>query len=385
MEPVLLAGTTVQHATLHNYGRVRDMETEQPGVRTTIHIGDTIEVEKAGEIIPYVVRVVLRERPKGSQEVRPPDACPECKGPIEIEPPEGIDTPSLETARRCVNPECPAQIFERLAWFTGRKQMDIEGLGDKTIAQIRTESDVPLNSFADIYRLHEHKDALLRLDRMGERKVANLLAGIEASKSRGLAKLLAGMGIRHVGDATAKALARQFKDLDALLQAAEPQLRPKACSRDEAAKYGFDEDPKSRPETGLGTLTAPIVHAYLHSDVAKKTFEELRHVGVDVTSKEFGTTRGTSAAASAAGGTFVLRGKTAVITGTLDAFEREALKELLESLGAKVTGSVSSKTDVVIVGREAGSKLAKAQELGIETWDEPRLLKELGEAGAHQR
>lgn len=384
MEPVLLAGTTVQHATLHNYGNIAQKD---------IRIGDLLEVEKAGEIIPYVVGVVVSERPKHARRIEAPAQCPDCAGPVEIEPPEASEEPARETARRCVNPECPAQVQERLIWFAGRKQMDIEGLGEKTVIQIRATAlprgdprrieygvpddapVIPLRTFADVFRLHEHREALLKLERMGEKKVDNLLAGIEEAKSRGLARVLAGMGIRHVGDATAKALARLFPDLDALLAAEEWQLRPKdaANNKAERERYGLPKDSRDLPETGLGKLTAPVVYTYLHSGVARRTFDELRKVGVDLTSREF---RGGAAQATGA-----FAGKTIVLTGTLDSYEREALKDVLERLGAKVSGSVSSRTSLVIAGREAGSKLAKAEELGIPVWDETRLLKALSESG----
>lgn len=388
MEPVLLAGTTVQHATLHNYGNI---------VQKDIRIGDTLEVEKAGEIIPYVVAVVVDKRPKHAHKITPPDKCPECGGPVEIEPPEAENDPSIETARRCVNPECPAQIQEKIIWFAGRKQMDIEGLGEKTVIQIRatalptddprrtengvpeTARPIPLDTFADVFRLHEHRTDLLALERMGEKKIDNLLQGIEEAKGRGLAKVLAGMGIRHVGDSTAKALARLFPDIDALLAAEEWQLRPKdaATNKAEREKYNLPKDGKSLPETGLGALTAPVVYHYLHSKVARKTFEELRHVGVDLSSKDYVDPAKRKAGSS--GGPFA--GKTMVMTGTLESYEREDLKEILEGLGAKVSGSVSSKTSVVIAGREAGSKLDKARELGVEIWEEDRLLRELHSAG----
>jgi len=376
MEPVVLAGTKVQHATLHNYGRIRDAATETERDRTDIRIGDTVYVEKAGEIIPQVVGVVLKERPRNAEPIIAPDKCPECAGPVEVEPPEAEQTPSLETARRCVNPECPAQVFERLVWFAGRKQMDIEGLGEKTIEQIRTESQIPLNTFADVFRLSEHRDELLQIDRMGEKKVDNLLAGIQSAKSRGLSRVLAGMGIRHVGDVTAKMLARRFKDIHALLAADERELRPKSLSKDEARELGFPEDPAQRPETGLGKDTAPVVHAYLHSKAARRTFEDLANAGVDLTSKDY---IDPAKAAKPATGPFA--GKTIVLTGALENFERTQLAEKLESLGAKVSGSVSKKTSLVIAGSDAGSKLDKARELNIEVWDEQRLLNALKESG----
>ena len=396
LEPVVLAGTTVQHATLHNYGRARDAQAfdagKPLGKATDLREGDTVYVEKAGEIIPQVMGVDLPSRPKNARKVTPPDACPVCAGTVEIEPAEAHETPSLETVRRCINPECPAQVREKLVWFAGRKQMDIEGLGESTIDQIRAthlpaddprraELGVPpdtpsitLDHFADIFRLPEHRDALLTLDRMGEKKVDNLIAGIEAAKSQGLARVLGGMGIRHVGSSTSKALCRLYPDLDALLAAPEPALRPKTLKKEEAAKLGFPEDPKDRPETGLGSLTAPAVHAYLHSEAAQHAFDALRQAGVDLTSAEY-TERPETPPDSP------FAGKTVVLTGSLDHYERTDLSEILERLGAKVSGSVSKKTDLVIAGESAGSKLAKAQDLGIEVWDEPKLLAALAEAG----
>lgn len=371
LEPVLLAGTVVKHATLHNYGRARDASTEREGERTDIRIGDTVHVEKAGEIIPQVVGVVLKDRPRNAQPIVPPPTCPECGGPVEVEPVEADTNPALETVRRCINPECPAQVREKLIWFGGRRQMDIEGLGEKTIDQIRTESKIPLNSFADIFRLRDHKNELLALDRMGEKKVENLLAGIEKAKTRGLARLLGSMGIRHVGDTTSKMLARQFKDLDSLLAADERMLRPKSLKREEAVALGFAEDAASRPETGLGKDTAPAVYEYLHSGAAARTFRELRELGVDLSSHEFTDVKIVGASV----GPFA--GRTVVLTGTLESSDRPAMAARLEKLGAKVTGSVSKNTDLVIAGPGAGSKLEKARELGIEVWDEERLLREL--------
>lgn len=372
MEPVLLAGTVVQHATLHNYGWLRSIRTdlslpEEQDPRTHLCEGDMIEIEKAGEIIPYVLRVDLSQRPKGAKKVHAPDHCPACKGPVEVEEDAGE-----ETGRFCLNPSCPAQIREKLIWFAGRKQMDIEGLGEKTVDLIRA-SAVPLNSFPDIFRLREYAAMLVTLDGLGDRKVEKLLEGIDAAKSRGLARLLAGLGIRHVGDVTAKMLARQFPNLDALLEADERLLRPKSLSKKEAVELGLPEDPADRAETGLGKDTAPAVHAFLHSPQAKSLFKELRALGVDVASLDFAASK-----AAAAG---PLAGKTFVITGTLEKYEREDLKAILEKLGAKVSGSVSKNTSVVVVGASAGSKLDKARELGIETWDEPLLLKSLADLG----
>jgi len=366
MQPVVVAGTTVQHASLHNFGLIRKMPTETAGRTTDLRIGDHVIIEKAGEIIPQVVRVVLEERPKSARKVNPPEACPVCGGPVEFEPPEAADDPDLETGRRCVNPECPAQIREKLIHFAGRNQMDIEGLGEKTIDLIR-ESEIPLGSFADIYRLKEHRDKLLKLERMGEQSVQNLLDGIEASKGRGMARVLAGMGIRHVGTTTARMLARRFRSVGELLEAELWELMPKALSPSEAEEKGLPREAKDRPETGLGSLTAPVVYDYLHSEVARRTFEELEAEGVDLTSQDY-VDEGALAESPFAG-------KTIVLTGSLESFERSELTEKLTALGAKVTGSVSGNTDLVIAGEKPGSKLKKAGDLNIEVWDEKRLLK----------
>jgi len=369
----------VQHATLHNYGRVRaaPVNPDDPtGETTAIHIGDTVYIEKAGEVIPYVSGVVLAKRPSHAKAVQAPTACPVCSGPIEVEPPEAVGQPALETQRFCVNPQCPAQIREKIIWFAGRKQMDIDGLGEKTVDQVRASGDVPLSSFSDIFRLANYRDRLLTLDRMGEKKVDNLLAGIKAAKSRGLGKLLGAMGIRHVGDGTSRSLAKLYPDLATLLQASEPQLRPKNCSKEDAARFGFDPDPKQRPETGLGKDTAPAVHAFLHSPAAQQTFNELQALGVDFTSHDYIKPGEKKQHAG------FFAAKSIVITGTLEHYEREDLAALLTSLGAKVSGSVSAKTSVLICGVKAGSKLDKARELGVQVMQEPELLEKLAGSGA---
>lgn len=368
MEPVLLAGTTVQHATLHNYGQIAQKD---------IRIGDTVEIEKAGEIIPYVLGVVASARAKNSKKIKPPKTCPACGGVVEIEPAEAEDDPKLETARRCVNPECPAQVREKLVWFVGRRQMDIDGLGEKTIDLIRENGDIPLEHFADIFRLHDHEDALKELEGLGDKSVALMLKGIEESKSRGMARVLAGLGMRHVGESTARALARVFPSVDALLEAPVWQLMPTALNSMSQAERerltGSTDKLEDPPETGLGALTAPVVHEYLHSKAARQTFDDLRSVGVDLASKDY-VDPGTRGEAS---GDSAFAGRKFVMTGSLEHFERGALKDVLEALGAKVSGSVSKNTDVVVAGEKAGSKLDKARELGVEIWDEARLLSEL--------
>ena len=378
MAPVVLAGTTVRHASLFNFGEVR---------RKDLRIGDTVVVEKAGEIIPQVIEVVKDERRDDVRMIVAPSACPACGGPVEIEPPEleerGEYDSEHETARLCVNPECPAQIREKLVWFAGRGRMDIDGLGERTIDLIR-ESDVPLERFADIFHLREHRDELLTALEKPDKKdkskrptqrVDNLLASIEAAKARGMARVLAAMGVRHVGDATARALARLFPDIESLLAADEAALRPKTLKKDEAVTCGLPEDPKDRPSTMLGRDTAPAVHAYLHSRQARATFEALAEVGVDLRSHEYkGIDAGDTQDSPFAG-------KTVVLTGALESFTREELTDALEALGAKVSGSVSKKTDLLIAGEAAGSKLDKAREIGVEVWDEATLLNNLPDRG----
>ncbi len=451
MEPVLLAGTVVQHASLHNYGRVRDASTspdEPDAPRTDIRVGDTVYVEKAGEIIPYVAGVVLSKRPNRATQIDAPTECPVCSGPIEIEydqsrlatidrfsklpdlvkrdkqllaktiglarreqiaarlekderallagPPKPIG-PNDETARTCLNPECPAQVREKLIWFAGRRQMDIDGLGDKSVDRIRSSGHIPLNSFADIFRLREYRKDLVTLGwrdpREGqqdkERKldattmVDNLLAAIEVAKTRGLSRLLAGMGISHVGDATAKTLCKLIEDLDDLLALPEPLLRPKTLTQAEARPYlshrkaellGLSLPSKDRPETGLGAETARPVYDYLHSAPARKAFRELFELGVDLSSHEF--SRGSNPEHAQP-----LSGLTFVITGSFGDLSRDELTERVESLGGKVSSSVSSKTSVVIAGDSPGSKLDKAAELGIAVWDLARLRSEMRRLG----
>ena len=369
MEPVLLAGTTVRHATLHNYGQIAQKD---------IRIGDTVEIEKAGEIIPYVLGVVESARSKDSTKIKPPASCPACGGVVEVEPADAQNDPKLETTRRCVNPECPAQVREKLVWFVGRRQMDIDGLGEKTIDLIRESEAIPLEHFADIFTLAEHEDALKELEGLGEKSVKLMLEGIENAKGRGMARVLAGLGIRHVGESTAKALARVFPSIDALLEAPVWQLMPTALNSMSQAERerltGSPDKLDNPPETGLGALTAPVVHEYLHSKAARDTFDRLRAVGVDLASADYVHPAQREAIASADN---PFAGRTFVMTGSLERFERGELKDILEGLGAKVSGSVSKNTNVVVAGEKAGSKLDKARDLGVEIWDEARLLTEL--------
>ncbi len=341
MEPVFLAGTTVRHSTVHNWGQV---------YRLDLHLGDTVIIEKAGEVIPQVVRVVPENRPKGAKKVAPPLRCPACDTPAVVEAdgtiyedPASVP-PETETGRYCPNPDCPAQIRERIKWFAGRNQMDIEGLGEKTVEQLGDAG--LLKTFGDIYRLKDHRDQILALDRFGEGKLENLLRGVEASKGRRLSRVLAGLGIRHVGNTSAAAVARHYGRIAPLLAATAEELQE---------------------VDGVGEVLAKSLHAFLRSDAGRHVLQELEEAGVDLTEEK---------PPVAADSPF--KGKTIVLTGTLERFTRPELTAKLEALGAKVSGSVSKKTDLLIAGEEAGSKLDKARGLGVEVWDEARLLSKLG-------
>lgn len=325
MEPIFLAGTTVQHATLHNIEEIR---------RKDIRLGDSVVIEKAGEIIPQVVRPILEKRSGKEKRIVAPKKCPDCGGVVEQEGPKLY----------CVNPECPAQFREKLKWFVSRGQMDIDGLGEKLVDQL-VDAEL-LQHFADIFKLK--RNVLLELERMGEKSADNLIEAIESAKSRGLARVLAGLGIRQVGSSAAKTLARHFADADALLTATEDQI-------------------KALPD--FGDITASILHAYLHSKPGREMFHRLGTVGVDL--------RSTTVGAVDSRRDSIFANKTIVLTGTLQNFTRQALTERLEALGAKVAGSVSTKTDLIIAGENAGSKLDKARKLGIETWDEAKLVSAL--------
>lgn len=331
MEPVFVAGTTVSHASMHNYGEV---------VRKDIHIGDTVVIEKAGEIIPQVVRVVEGKRPKGAKPIQAPEVCPVCSVGVQVEK-DGEDMFAKETGRFCINPECPAQLQEKLIHFVGRNQMDIEGLGEKAIVQLLEVGLI--QNFGDIFKLKDQRDKLLELERMGEKSADNMLAGIEDAKQRGLARVLGSLTIRHIGGSTAKLLAQQFPSLDALQQAEIESIQ------------AID---------GIGPIAAESLHGFVHSEAGAHMLDELNTAGVKLTEDV--------AAPVATDSPFT--GKKVVITGTFESFDRNKLKKQVEALGAKVSGSVSKNTDILLAGAKAGSKLAKAESLGVEVWDEERVV-----------
>ena len=323
--PVLLAGTVVRRATLHN---LEDL------ARKDVRVGDTVAVEKAGDVIPKVTRVLLEKRPKGAKPFTMPGRCPACG--------EKVVQLEGEVAIRCVNPGCPAQIAESLRHFVTRRAMDVEGLGDERIEQLLGAG--LLEDVSSLYALT--KERLAPLERWGEKSAANVVAEIARSKDAGLSRLLFGLGIRQVGEKTAKLLARRFLSMDALLQA------------DEGALTAI---PEIGPETARGILE------WFQRPANQRLVGKLRGAGVRMTE---------SPEPARAGG--ALSGGIYVLTGTLQRRTRDEAAAAIESAGGKVSESVSKKTTAVIAGEEPGSKLDKARSLGVAVWTEDDLDRALG-------
>ncbi|KGR76611.1 NAD-dependent DNA ligase LigA [Ureibacillus sinduriensis] len=327
LKPVQVAGTTVGRASLHNEDLIRQKD---------IRVGDTVIIHKAGDIIPEVVAVILEQRPENSVPFEMPKDCIACGS--ELVRIEG------EVALRCVNPRCPAQISEGIKHFVSRNAMNIDGLGEKVVEQLlRAEY---IRDVADLY--HLEKDQLVRLERMGEKSAANLVGAIERSKENSVERLLFGLGIRHVGEKAAKLLAEQFESMDALILAKE-------------------EDIKSVFE--IGDKMADSIVTFFANEEVQVLIDRLKAAGVNMMYK------GKKVQVQVGESPFA--GKTIVLTGKLSQLTRNEAKVKIEELGGTVTGSVSKKTDLVIAGEEAGSKLTKATELGIEVWDEDRLVQQL--------
>jgi DNA ligase (NAD+) len=318
LAPVRIGGTVVQRATLHNY---EDL------TRKDVRAGDTVAVERGGEVIPKVTRVVLEKRPEGSTPFAMPAACPACGEPVARE--EG------EVATRCLNASCPAQVRESFRHFAGRKAMDIEGLGDKLVEKLFEERMV--TDVASIYDLDPRR--LAALDRFGEKSAANLAAQIERSKRSGLSRLLFALGIRHVGEKAARVLARRFRNIRAIAGASPDRLM-------------------DVPE--IGPNTADAIRNWFDNAANAALIERLIAHGVD--GEEHGEPEPSRGP---------LSGKTVVLTGTLSGVTREEAAALLERSGARVSSAVSKKTDFVVAGEDAGSKLAKARSLGVPilTWE----------------
>jgi DNA ligase (NAD+) len=353
LEPVFVGGTTVSRATLHNPDEV---------ARLGVLIGDYVSVERGGDVIPKITAVVEdKQHPRGTKDIVFPKDCPRCGQPLVRE--EG------EVDLRCVNASCPARLEEELRHFASRGVMNIEGLGEVLVAQLlghtlaehaeaeavdgsereETVAEAPtrkalVHSVADVYNLK--KEDLLNLERIGEKTADSLLEQIENSKKAGLNRVLLGLGIRHVGERTAQALADEFGSMDALMSASEEELTR---------------------VNDIGPKVAAAIRDYFSNEKNVALVERLRKAGLEFTAEK--KERGTA-----------LEGLTFVLTGTLPTLTREAAKERIESAGGKVSGSVSKKTNYVVAGEEAGSKLDKAQSLGVSVLDEAGLLKLL--AGA---
>ncbi|HWB09549.1 MAG TPA: NAD-dependent DNA ligase LigA [Pirellulales bacterium] len=314
LEPVELAGTVVSRASLHNADEIE---------RKDVRIGDVVVVEKAGKIIPHIVRVEKHLREGHPHKFHFPKSCPECGA--------GLVKDEGGVYIRCPNPACPAQLKERLRYFASRNAMDIEGLGDKLVDQL--VDDGLVRGYGDLYRLSP--DELMKLERMGRRSSEKLLLGIEASKNRGLARLLNALAIRHVGVRLATVLAENFGSIEALIKASEEELAD---------------------VHEVGEIIAKSVHHYLHSEYGAATLRELRELGLNMHAPR-------SPKPAEGGGK--LAGKTLVVTGTLQKYTRDEIEELIAQHGGRATSSVSKSTDYVVAGEKAGSKLEKAQSLGV--------------------
>lgn len=329
LEPVRVAGTRVSRATLHNEDYVKERD---------IRINDRVIIRKAGEIIPEVVKPVIDARHGDEAPFEMIQDCPRCGSELIRE--------AGEADYYCLNIDCPARIVESLCHFVSRDAMNIDGLGVKVVEQLYDNQLI--ENVADIYKLQ--KEQLLPLERMGEKKVTNLLTAIENSKQNSLERLLFGLGIRHVGSKTAKVLAAHFETIDALMQAT------------------FD-DFKGIAEIG-DVIANSIVH-YFTQDANVQLINELKALGLNMSY--------TGVKVSTANEANEFYGKTVVLTGTLATLSRKEAGVKLEALGAKVSGSVSAKTDFLVAGEKSGSKLKKAQELGVTVIDEEMMLKMLGE------
>lgn len=342
LEPVFVAGTVVSRASLHNFPELE---------RKDVRVGDQVWVEKAGEIIPQVVGVDLERRPEGTVPVARPEQCPSCSTPVLAE----------EIFLYCPNPACPAQVRERLQHFCSRHALDIDGMGPALIDQVTSKLDV--RSPEQLFQLQP--DKLAGLERMGKKSAENVIAGLQRAKSRGLARVLVGLAIRHVGETMAEDLASYFGSADELLAFAERYV-----AEDPEAVQRLSPDKGSGAIEGLARKTASSIFAELSSPAVRRVFDGLAREGVSLVA--------TSARRSAVEG---VAGKTFVLTGTLPTLKRNEAAERIKRAGGKVSGSVSKNTDYVVAGSEAGSKLEKAQELGVAVLEEAALLQLLEAQG----
>lgn len=331
MTPVRVAGTTVSRASLHNgdYIKLKD-----------IRLKDTVLIYKAGDIIPEVSQVVLDKRPKDSEEYQLPTHCPVCGSEL-----VHLDE---EVALRCINPKCPAQMKEGLNHFVSRNAMNIDGLGPRVLEQMYDKKLVA--DVADLYKLTEEE--LLTLDKIKEKSANNILTAIDNSKDNSVERLIFGLGIRHVGAKAAKILAEHFGDLETLSKS------------DYESIIALDT---------IGDIIADSVVTYFSNEEVHELMNELKQAGVNFEYKGLRNAQLQEVESP-------FKEKTVVLTGKLTRFTREEAKETIENLGGKVTGSVSKKTDIVVAGEDAGSKLTKAQELGIEVWTEDQMADALAKS-----
>ncbi|WP_079525838.1 NAD-dependent DNA ligase LigA [Halobacillus hunanensis] len=327
LDPVKVAGTTVQRASLHNEDLIREKD---------IRIGDTVVIKKAGDIIPEVVRVHTEERSGDEEPFYMPEHCPACDSKlVRLEE---------EVALRCINPNCDAQLQEALIHFVSRNAMDIEGLGEKVIIQLFKEQLI--DNIADLYRLE--KEELLKLERMGEKSVDNLLTAIEQSKENSLERLLFGLGVRYVGTKAANTLAQEFETMSSLMDADEERL-------------------VQVPE--IGEKMADSIARYFSKPQVIQLLGELGNLGLNMDYK--GPKKNDGPEDSP------FKGKTVVLTGKMENYTRSEAKNIVQSLGGKVTGSISKSTDLLIAGEDAGSKYTKAEQLGVTIWNEEEFAKAL--------
>jgi len=319
LKPVELAGTTVKRATLHNFDEVRRLDVRQ---------GDTVIIEKAGEIIPQVVKVLMEKRPASAKPLTIPTECPECGGKVKKDE-NGVYI-------RCVNNNCTARLKQRLQYFVGRGQMDIENLGPALIEQLVDKGLV--GDFADLYKLRF--DQVAQLERMADKSAANVIESIEKSKTQDLWRFIAALGIRNVGGQSAEILAEEFGSLENLMDA------------DEARLEAIDQ---------IGPVMAKSIYDYLHDEANRDVISRMLAAGVRprAPAKKKGN---------------VLAGKTIVVTGTLENFTRQRIQQVIKDNGGKTSSSVSTRTDLVLAGANAGSKLDKARQLGIRIIDEAEFV-----------
>ena len=325
LEPVKLAGSTISRATLHNFDEI---------VRKDIRIGDTVVIEKGGDVIPKIVSVVLSERPKNSKPTLPPQVCPVCKSKIY--------KPENEVAFYCENPECSAQIKGRLIHFASRGAMDIEGLGDALIDLFVDKGFI--KHFSDIYKLKNRRAELIEIERLGEKSIDNLLNAIEKSKSQPFSKVLFALGIRYVGAGAAQKISNHFNSIDEIIKATEEEI------------------------SSIYEIGPSISKSLINFFSDKKNIhliEELKKAGLIFTSQKSKVKPSE------------FTDKTFVLTGTLNSFSREEASDKIVALGGKVTSSVSKNTDYVIAGEKSGSKLSKAESLGVKVINEDDFLKML--------